>query len=623
MAGSIGLKLGFMRQDNQNPQTQNPKAPKASKAPQPLTQCPPPDLDWSRGITPIAANFDDIYFSVDGGIEETKAVFLAGCGLPQAWHSQSIYTIGELGFGTGLNFLTTWQVWEDEMAAPQKSHLHFISIEKYPLDKQQLCKALEAWPQLAPFAARLIQAWPGRVKGFHRLEFGNITLTLIHDDVSRALNSLNAKIDAWFLDGFSPAKNPDMWDEVLMHKIAQLSADKARLASFTVAGPIRRALQQAGFTVEKKPGFGRKRHRLEARLGSETGQAPHKTQKPPSLYPAQKYRQTPIIIGRGIGGAALARAFKRRGIKPKILHYRHEARAASHNAAALVKPRLDLQDRPESRFFLAAYLYALKAYQHSSGILAQGVTQIAKNEKEAERFEKLTRHAALGAEHISFSDNILTLPMALMVQPQALIQDWMDGLDVIEQKVTNFEPFDGPIFAAPGYGVRSFLDSDSSNPDSTLLRFSRGQISWADSIMALKSPVSYGGYALPLEQGLMLGATHDRVTRDDPYQSNPDDDRRNFEAFTDITGHMPKAKPERPSRASIRVTTAKTLPMIICNPQQAPIKAPHYILTGLGSRGFTFAPLLAEAIICDYLGEAMPIEKDLWHKLRHFLDPMH
>jgi len=216
-------------------------------APRPLTLCPPAQLDWSRPSTPAASEFGDIYFSTDGGLEETRTVFLKGCGLPENWKGTERFVIGELGFGSGLNFLAAWQMWEAEK--PANGHLHFVSIEKFPFDKDQLTRALEAWPELNLYAQQLIKAWPGRVRGFHRLHFGDVTLTLIHDDIKSVLSEVDMKANAWFLDGFSPAKNPDMWTPAIMARLAELSAPNAKLATFTVAGTVRQAPPPRSFTT--------------------------------------------------------------------------------------------------------------------------------------------------------------------------------------------------------------------------------------------------------------------------------------------------------------------------------------------------------------------------------------
>lgn len=571
---------------------------KLKSGPQPLTQCEAPALDWSRPGTPAASEFGDIYFSVDGGVDETRTVFLGGCGLPEDWQNKPIYTIGELGFGSGLNFLTAWQMWDETHArsAAPLAHLHFISVEKYPFDAVQLQQALSAWPELADYAKRLITAWPQRVKGFHRLEFGSVTLTLIHDDVKSALDGIDAQVNAWFLDGFSPEKNPAMWSADIMQTVKALCAPNARLATFTVAGAVRAALREAEFTVEKKPGFGRKRHRLEARCETQNS----------ILAPAPQSRFIqPTIIGAGIGGASLAHAFLRRGITPRIIS-RGDGKAASGNAAALIKPRLDLQDRPESRFFLAAYLYAMRLYGLTDGIISRGTTQYAKTDKEAERFEKIAKQAPLPDTHLNYEAGALSLPQSLIISPKHIIAALTSGAVMQPQEITDLNSLSGPVFAAMGYGIKALLSVQ--DPE---LRYSRGQISWAQPSERLSGAVSYGGYALNVDNKILLGATHDRVGDDDPYQILPNDDLHNFQQFETVMGYSLTPTPSAAaiSRASVRVTTPNTLPMIL-NP-----KDDQFILTGLGSRGFVFAPLLAEAIVCRWLGEPLPIDKSLWTKL--------
>jgi len=545
--------------------------------PNSLTQCEPPKLDWSRPGTPAASDFGDIYFSTDGGLAETETVFLNGCGLPAGWQTRERFVIGELGFGSGLNFLATWRLW-DKTKTPN-SRLHFVSIEKFPFDNQQLKQALSAWPELKTYADQLICAWPGRVKGFHRLHFGDVTLTLIHDDIDAALDGLDALMDAWFLDGFSPSKNPDMWSADVMHKLATLSAPGARLASFTVAGSVRTALQDAGFKTAKKTGFGRKRHRLEARL--------------PSVEKKSKLSIDPTIIGAGIAGASLVKAFRRRGITPYVYHDPNH-KAASHNAAALIKPRLDLQDRPESRFFLSSYLYALQVYSGFSH--TQGITHIPKTEDEYVRFQKLASHAALPSEHLRLRDNVLFLQKSLVINPQTVLNDWLN----VELLSGESWQTKNQIILAAGFGIKDILKNQSIP-----LRYSRGQLTWAMPNKDVIVPMTYGGYALPMDDGILLGATHDRLTKQNPFELSEDDDLKNLEGARKFT-QATLAQSEKPSRASVRVTTSDTLPLIDLLPDG------RWLMTGLGSRGFVFAPLLAEALVSKIYGDPMPVSKRLW-----------
>ncbi len=546
-------------------------------SPTPLTQTPPAILDWSRPDTPAALDFGDIYFSTDGGLDETRAVFLDGCGLPERWAKATVFTIAELGFGSGLNFLATWQLWAK--TAKPKQRLHFVSIEKFPFDRTQLMRALSAWPELESLSQQLIRQWPGRVKGLHRLNFGSVTLTLMHEDVIAGLDQIDTlNADAWFLDGFSPSGNPDMWSEAVMDRIARCSAPGARLATFSVAGAVRNALKQAGFAVRKKPGFGRKRHRLEADLQGETSSTSEKI-------------EYALIVGAGIAGRSLAHSLHQRHIAFDIIDD-YKQPAASGNPAALVKPRFDLQDRPESRFFLSAYLHAQRHYREKT-VLEMGVRQLPKSEKDKIRFQKLIKQLPLGDGHLDWRDDALWIESATVIDPSKIF----DEFDIRQE---TFEPTKIPnkyshIFLASGYGIRQLAPEIG-------LRFSRGQLSWSKPIWTLAT--AYGGYAINLDGAALVGATHDRLGEGDPFELRKADDIRNLSALADISGRDIHPL-NRQSRASVRVTTADTLPLM------TNLGKGRWALTGLGSRGFTFAPLLAEALISYLCAEVGPLDKNL------------
>jgi len=551
--------------------------------PKPLTQCDPPALNWSRPGIPVATNFKDTYYSTDGGLGETETIFLKGCGLPEGWQGRQRFVIGELGFGSGLNFLAAWRMWE--ATKNPGARLHFVSIEKFPFDAEQLKQALSAWPELNKYSEPLISQWPGRVKGFHRLHFGDVTLTLIHDDIVYALEELDAEIEAWFLDGFSPSKNPDMWSPDIMKQIATLSAPGARLGTFTVAGTVRRALTDVGFTVERREGFGRKRHRLEACFSGK--------------FKTEKVIPTPTIIGAGIAGASLAQAFRRRGITPKIIHD-SKHKAASHNAAALIKPRLDLQDRPESRFFLSSYLYALNNY--NDYVLSEGIIYLPKSDIEMARFNKLQLNAPLPPQHINFDvkNKKLILGKSIAISPKNILEKWLEGINLQDQKLSKIPPIKSHTIFAAGYGIQSLLPSND-----ILLRYSRGQLTWALFDPNITTPITYGGYALPCNEELLIGATHQRLSTKEPFKIMENDDLENLKKFEKFTTRK-AIKSSTPSRASVRVTTSDTLPLI------EELENNLWLFTGLGSRGFVFAPLLAEAIVSKICGDPMPVSKKLW-----------
>ncbi|WP_371396420.1 tRNA (5-methylaminomethyl-2-thiouridine)(34)-methyltransferase MnmD [Fretibacter rubidus] len=582
-----------------------------SKAPknEPLTLCLAPDLDWSRTGVPASDGFGDIYFSVDGGLDETRAVYLSACGLPQRWETpKNCFTICELGFGTGLNFLATWQLWTQ--GPRQTKQLHFVSIEKYPLSKSQLTRALSHWPELKDLSTQLIAAWPDRVKGIHRLHFGDVTLTLIHDDVSAALDSVNMQADAWYLDGFSPARNPDMWSDDILARIGSLSADGARVGTFTAAGAVRQGLSAAGFNVRKVDGFGRKRHRIEAVMDKVPVPAPQ--------------IDTPIIIGAGIAGASLARSFLLRGIVPLVIDAGDDT-AASGNPAAIVKPRLDRQDRADSRFFLSSYLYAMQAYEVTDGVLSRGVYHIPKSADERARFEDLALQSPLPDHHMTWVQShglkektpALYFPKAMIIDPSLVCEAFLLGAKRVTASVAKIKKQgdvwsvldDGGAVIATGRHVIFAIGAgvrDMAMFDDVGLRFSRGQLTWVDG-GDVDEAITYGGYGIGHDGATLLGATHDRLDGDSVYAPRSADDKKNIMSYENITGQKLVQSP-RPSRVSVRVNSPQTWPIILHG--ETGITA----LTGLGSRGFVFAPLLGEAIVSELCGEPSAIETGLFSR---------
>lgn len=223
-------------------------------------------IKWHDG-QPFSAQFNDVYFSSDNGLAETQYVFLDQNRLAERFKSlqTSQFTIAETGFGTGLNFLSAWKIWR--LHAPPTATLHFISCEQYPISQQDLAIAYRQWPELSEFTEKLIEQYQviNDETKIITLIMDNIKLTLLLYDASFALTHLNineVKIDAWFLDGFAPSKNPDMWTEDLFNQMARLSDKNTTFATFTSASAVRRGLQQAGFTANKLPGYGKKREML-------------------------------------------------------------------------------------------------------------------------------------------------------------------------------------------------------------------------------------------------------------------------------------------------------------------------------------------------------------------------
>jgi tRNA U34 5-methylaminomethyl-2-thiouridine-forming methyltransferase MnmC len=225
--------------------------------------CPPPgsgeeELVWLRPNLPLSTRFGDTYFSASGGLAESRHVFLDGNGLPSRFRPG--FHIAELGFGTGLNMLATLLLWRS--SSPQGT-LRFTSFEAHPLSAGQIARALEAFPDVAAIATPFLEAWGA---GHRRFTCEGLVAEVIVGDAHSTLPAWQGTADAWFLDGFSPAKNPQMWSQELLAELARHSNPGATFATYSAAGHVRRNLAAAGFAVHRRQGFGSKRHMSHGRL---------------------------------------------------------------------------------------------------------------------------------------------------------------------------------------------------------------------------------------------------------------------------------------------------------------------------------------------------------------------
>ena len=395
-------------------------------------------LEWDAEGQPISAQFGDVYFSRANGLEETRHVFLQHNQLQERWkalQNGDHFTIAETGFGSGLNFLAAWELWL--ATAPKNAQLHFVSVEKFPLNKQDLTRALSLWPELSTLSQQLIEHYPVFVgTGFHRLGFmaGRIKLTLIIDDASEGLGKLLASrnpqfaryselVDAWFLDGFSPAKNPQMWNEELFACIRDLSQVNATAATFSAAAVVKQGLAYAGFSVQKVPGFGRKREMVKAIKPEPTHQHQPEFSRPRSYSPfplpwdldpqPQHNNKQAIIIGGGLSGCTSARTLAERGWKITLIE-RHAqlAEEGSGNPQGVLYAKLSHHTEAQADFNLAALQYALSFYRplwsHSidSAIIGEqsGVLQLAYCDSEQRLHEQLREKFSHSDELVKFVD---------------------------------------------------------------------------------------------------------------------------------------------------------------------------------------------------------------------------
>ena len=575
-----------------------------------------PRLIWTDDGSPRSGRFGDVYFSQQDGLAETRAVFLAGCGLPEAWQGRSRFCVAELGLGTGLNIAALLDLWRRE--GPAGGRLSLFSVEGFPLSREEAGRALDAWPELAEATQALLAVWPEATPGFHRLDLPdfNATLDLAIGDVSWALSQWSGRADAWFLDGFAPSTNPDMWSEAVMDGIAARSAPGARVATFTVAGAVRRGLAERGFTVDKRPGHGRKRERLEARLPA----------------PAVTSSMTPsvVVVGAGIAGASLARAFAALGVPATVVEADRPGAGGSGFPASLVTPRLDAGDEGIAALHAQALTRAGVLYAAiPDAVIERGVLQLEQAPRDAGRFAKVASQSvwAEGAMEVLDSATCanrvgepvacggLWMRDAMAIRPRAVLNAWLEKAVRVTAWVARIEPAGAGwrlldeaggviieadiVVVAGGWGTAGLVPG-------LVLAPVRGQANWVEGVEA--GPVAWGGYAAPTGSGLLFGATHDRGETD----GGPSEEAgtRNL---TTVAARLPQlaariaAAGPAQARTAVRATTPDRLPLAGALPGVEGL----FVLGGLGSRGFCVAPLLAEHVAALAIGAPSPLPAEV------------
>ena len=580
-----------------------------------------PNLNWNDHGLPVSEQFDDVYFSKESGIDESRYVFVQNNNLPDAWHHKTgTFSIFETGFGTGLNFLVTWQLWRQRQQADAANHLHFISVEKFPLNKDELQKALALWPELSELSQQLIGQYPLLIEGFHSIQFKaeQLTLTLIFDDVANALPKLNGKIDAWYLDGFAPAKNPDMWSETLFRSMARLSYSndtyQSTVATFTAAGLVKRGLKGAGFNVQKIKGFGRKREMLIGNFKQTQGpvKEDYSVYKPwmrnqpfTSLINSAKSVEANkvAIIGAGLAGATTAYALSRRSIGCDIYDEKGIAQGASGNPQGAIYAKLAAGEARHTDIYVQGYLQSLRwAQDHlitGEDWDACGLIQIASSEKENVRQQKFVENDRYPAELIRYLDKQqvaelsginpqapgLYFPAAGWVSPavfcEKLIQQ--SEAELITAKITSINKegdhwllnnadgssasYQQVIFAC-AYQAKELL------PDSYLpVKSIRGQVSYLpaqEQAPALKTVLCGKGYVSPpKDDQFCFGATYNLGEFDETVRSV--DHEKNLEHLAEFGSEFqnysaPWADTEKlrelNGRVGFRCTTPDYLPMV-------------------------------------------------------------
>lgn len=604
-------------------------------------------IEWVDGA-PVSALFGDVYFSRDNGLAETRHVFIDQNDLParfRALDPGSHFVVAESGFGTGLNFFATCQAWHQY--APGDATLHFISFECNPLTIEDFARACALWPELAVFYTLFLEHYPSAVGGLNRLRLddGRIRLSLFYGDASEGLQQMEFVADAWYLDGFSPAKNPELWQHTLFRHIARHSRHGTTMATYTIARAVRNSLEQAGFDYQRVPGIGHKREVLrgsflQAHRGSDVhGNAKHHAQ---SQHRAD-YQEPVVIIGAGIAGLLLARNLAERGIAVEVVSQAEApADGASGNAQAAIYVKLGVDFGPETALNLSALLYAQRYYDqcarrtkspetgdntfwHRTGLLQLATT--AKEVDRQTRFLERNQYPASVFTPVTAKDasELARLPLVAggLWFPDS---GWLDPIAtctwLLDHPGIRFRPaMTVTAISRNGTGwqlhfrsqhpenySRVVIAAGSATPallpggDSYRLKPIRGQITRIPEQM-VKTPscvVCGLGYLNPAHKGYTtIGATFDLSGSD--CDVTADDHQKNLEILESFQQQplqpIPPAFRHLTGRASFRLTTHDYQPVAGTVPVTT--DADHadgglYVLGGFGSKGFALAPLLSE-----------------------------
>lgn len=632
-------------------------------------------LDWDENGNPISRAFADVYFSNESGLAETRHVFLNQNDLHArftALPADGRLVIGETGFGTGLNFLCAWQLFE--ACATPGARLQFVSVEKYPLNPPDLERSLSLWPELKTFADQLLDQYLAIHPGFQRLVFdnGRVTLTLLIGDALGMLPQLDGQIDAWFLDGFAPSKNPEMWTPELFAELARLAAPGSTLGTFTSTGWVRRALNAAGFKMKRVPGIG---HKWEVLKGTFIGW-PQDVPAPSLARPWFARPDLPqgerkaLVIGAGLAGCATAESLAARGWQVSLLE-RHEAPAqeASGNPQGVLYLKLSAHGTALSQLILSGFGHTrrrLERLQRGVDWADCGVLQLAFDEKEGERqmhlaqafspelLHVLTQAEAEAKAGVGVRSGGLFYPEGGWVHPPALCRQQTNGAnirlmahnDVLELRHEGdaWQAWDGerlldsaPVVVLAGAAEIKRFPASADLP----LKRIRGQITRlreTGASQSLNTVVCAEGYVAPARLGEhTLGASFD--FNSDDLTPTVAEHLGNLELLREISTDLSKrlqadALPveQLSGRAAFRCTSPDYLPIVgpladrgafleayavlRKDARQVPqTECPWldglYVNSGHGSRGLITAPLSGELIAAWLDNEPLPLPRNV------------
>ena len=621
--------------------------------------------------TPFSPLYGDIYHSASGAREQAEQVFLRGNELPQRWRGLRVFTVMETGFGIGVNFLATWSAWCDDPSRCER--LHFVSIEKHPFTRDDLRTvhdALTANTRLARLAQALVDAWPSLVPGTHRIEFdgGRVTLTLAFGDALEVLPKLWLRADAFYLDGFAPAKNPDLWSPAVFKALARVAGDHATFATWSSAGDVKRALEQSGFEYHKVDGFGTKRTMLTGRF------APRwrvRRYEPP--LPLAVNERHALVIGAGLAGCALVERLAARGWRTTLLE-RHPQPAsdASGNPAGVFHPLISRDDSSAARITRAAFLYALRnwaalaAKGHPPVRGHGGLLHLATDEETravaaaldsfgypSDYVEPVTRERASQIAGVEVAHGGWFYPHGGWIEPASLCAaqcaaagDLLDArfgvrVERLERRGDEWIAIDDSGHEIARAPVVVFANAHDAARAAALefapTRSVRGQLTLVapGPLAGLRVPVIGDGYAVPRAGGVtLIGATYevddtDHALRDAGHAENLE----RVAHMLPVLGELRDASALAPQetlagRVAFRCVTSDRMPMLGALADEGsarrdaerlagawPLDLPRapglYGAFAYGSRGLVWSALGAELVAAQIEGEPWPLEREL------------
>jgi tRNA 5-methylaminomethyl-2-thiouridine biosynthesis bifunctional protein len=590
----------------------------------------PARLAFAADGTPYSRDFDDLYHSAEGGAAQARHVFLAGNGLPDRWAGARRFTILETGFGFGLSFLVASRAWRDDPRRCER--LHYVSVEKHPFSAQDLAVLHAPHAELAPLAEELRSAWPLLVPGLHRLEFagGRIVLTLAFGEATELVPQLRLAADAIFLDGFAPAKNPDMWTPELLKAVARLAAPGATAATWSVAAGVREALRAAGFVAEKRRGFARKSEMLVARF------VPRRALRPGLSAPTER---SAVVVGAGIAGAAACERLAARGWEVSLVERHAEpAREASGNHAGAFHPVLAPDDSHLARLTRGAFTFLLEHWRQFDAIGAApewkrcGLLQLARDAREdaAQRAalealapplnyaQRLDARRASECAGVKLAAGGLWYPEAGWIRPASFARALIarSGASALYGSEAGSLERAGARWIVRGRDGSAIAEAGAvvlANASDALrlapsphirLRRVRGQLTYLPPMAGLRCAILRGGMVLPAIDGVTVtGASFD-LDDDDP-SVRATSHAGNLERLERMvpgaaTGLDPASLR---GRTSFRTVARDRLPLV------GALDAPGlYGAFAYGSRGLLWAGLAAELLASMMEGEPLPLE---------------